>query len=66
MENITLYTRVGEEVVTVLMPRFTPRAEVVLWGARVFVWHKDVQQYREGMAWVAPLSTEVKDDRRRT
>lgn len=50
MEEVKLYTRTGGYVTTVLVPVFTPRAEVIVWGQRTFVLRLDGQYY-EGMMW---------------
>lgn len=48
-EEINLYTREGAFVVSVCPPKFNPKAEVLFWGSRVFVWNGE--QYREGMGY---------------
>lgn len=52
MEETTLYTRDGHKVVTITIPIFTPPAEVIQWGARIFVLRDG--RYVEGMRWMDP------------
>lgn len=47
METFTLYTQRGISVVAVQVPIITPRADVLVWTSRAFVWDNDFQQYRE-------------------
>jgi hypothetical protein len=53
MTPTKLLTRTGEYVVTVTVPPFTPPAEVIAWGSRLFV-RRENGEYREGIAWVVP------------
>lgn len=55
MNDLPLYTRDGELVVTIKVPVFNPMPEVIMWGSRTFV--KDITKgkYFEGMTWVAPV-----------
>lgn len=52
MEPIRLYTREGQYLVTVQVPHFEPKAEVIFYGDRCFVHCRD-GFYREAMPWVA-------------
>ena len=53
MEMIPLYTRAGEFVVDVVVPPFTPPAEVLVWGVRFFARRED-GKYCEAMAYFVP------------
>lgn len=52
-----LYTREGGFVTDIEIPPFDPPADVVIWGARTFVFDQPILstephlRYREGMAW---------------
>jgi hypothetical protein len=55
-ERVRLVTRDYKFVASVVIPRFTPPADVLLWGERSFVfsrrdWRKRLV-YREGVLWV--------------
>lgn len=50
METVKLFTRDGGFVAEVEIPRFTPPAEVLQWGSRLFV-RTPEGEYREGMAF---------------
>lgn len=52
METVNLYTRDGGYVTTVIAPQFKPKAEVILWGSRTFVWSNGEQKYLEGLCYV--------------
>jgi hypothetical protein len=59
MHRIKLEVRTGEAVgCDPLIPVFNPPADAVLWGERLFVYHREepdgTRVYREGMAWVVP------------
>jgi hypothetical protein len=55
LERMTLLTREQQPVVDVYLPKFRPRAEIVQWGERTFVWNGLYDHYIEGMAfWVSP------------
>ncbi len=47
--NVTLYTRDGQPVVEVDIPPFQTMPEILIWGARFFVWNGE--RYVEGLAW---------------
>lgn len=51
MEEVKLYTADGGYVTTALVPKFNPKADVLVWGSRTFVLKGDT--YVEGMTyWV--------------
>jgi hypothetical protein len=60
MTPTRLLTRTGEFVVKVMVPPFSPPAEVINWGSRYFV-RQSNGEYREGIVWVAGRATEVAD-----
>jgi hypothetical protein len=49
LERVTLLTREQQPVVDVYLPKFRPRADIVRWGWRVFVWNGFYDHYIEGM-----------------
>lgn len=52
METIKLSTSTGEFVANVQIPKFTPPADVVLWGARFFI--RSDEGYREAFTYAVP------------
>lgn len=62
-EKIRLLTRDGGFVHEAEVPRFTPPAEVLVWGARVFV-RRENGEYREGMAFYVLPDAAIQDARR--
>lgn len=58
MRIIALYTMAGEFVANVMIPTFAINADtitVIAWGTRVFLFHVQEDQWREGIM-VAALS----------
>jgi hypothetical protein len=53
MLKYKLLTKWGEFVTEVLMPAWQTMPEIVIWGARHFVWDESKHEYREGCAYVA-------------
>jgi hypothetical protein len=53
MEELDLFTRGpgGQLVVKVTIPYFSPRAEVLVWGERIFIWVEERKRYEEGMCY---------------
>lgn len=51
MDTIPLYTRGGEYVHTIYIPRFSPRMDFLVWGTRMFIWNDTSQQYREAVGF---------------
>jgi len=47
----SLYTKLGEFVTTVEVPPFTPKAEILQWGSRYFVYDKEQDKYLEGLTY---------------
>lgn len=54
MEDFALYTSDMKLVWKVQIPTFTPKADVLLWGSRVFLWNMKFQAYVEGFAYWVP------------
>ncbi len=52
--QVPLLTRTGELVTTVGIPNFTPPAEVIQWGSRIFVYNNASQGYYEGLLYYVP------------
>lgn len=54
-ERVWLVTRDDQFVADVVVPRFNPPADVLLWGERWFVFRDEdankLRTYREGMMW---------------
>jgi hypothetical protein len=54
-ERVRLETRDNQLVADVIVPRFNPPADVLIWGERCFVFQKEdktkLRIYREGMMW---------------
>ena len=53
-ESVRLVNRDNQFVEEVVIPRFNPPADVVLWGSRFFIYRDDEngqRTYREGMLW---------------
>jgi hypothetical protein len=61
MTPTRLLTRTGEFVVKVMVPPFSPAADSIIWGSRMFV-RQSNSEYREGIVWVAQPESEVVDD----
>lgn len=55
MEAQQLYTKDGMFVASVNIPILTPRAEVLMWGERVFVWNVGMFRYEECFALRVPV-----------
>lgn len=66
-EKLILYTKTGEEVVTLsvgssLTVHFMdPRPEVLIWRSRVFTWSDSNQRYEEGLAFTVFTGEELKN-----
>lgn len=54
-ERVRLITGMNAFVATVVIPRFTPPADVLIWGDRCFIFRVEDKYgqkvYREGMMW---------------
>lgn len=54
-EEVRLVTRDGQVVADVIVPHFTPPADVLIWGDRCFIFRDEnaggLRFYREGMLW---------------
>lgn len=56
-EAVRLVTRDDQFVADVIIPRFNPPADILLWGERWFIfrdedkYHNGLRFYREGMMW---------------
>ncbi len=55
MLETKLYTKDLGYVSTVFIPDFKPKAEVVQWGQRHFVWRDAEQKYIEGLMYIATV-----------
>lgn len=53
-----LFTRMGQYVVTVLVPPMNPPPEVIQWGSRYFM-RNALGRYCEGLVWVADVNPDV-------
>lgn len=55
LEKVELTIRDGGLVAVVEIPKFDPRAEVIVWGTRYFVYTDDPHVYREAYTAWAPV-----------
>jgi hypothetical protein len=47
LEHFVLWARDGGRIAEIDVPLFPPRAEVLLWEGRSFVWHEKTRRYVE-------------------
>jgi hypothetical protein len=63
-EHFILWAKDGGRIAEVEVPSFRPRAEVLLWDHRVFIWHDKTRRYVEGISFVVPQAKQSGKGRR--
>ena len=51
-ERFILWARDGSRTAEIEVPLFRPRAEVLLWKGRSFIWHEKTRRYVEAVTFV--------------
>jgi hypothetical protein len=66
LEHFVLWARDGGRIAEVEVPSFRPRAEVLLWEGRSFIWHEKTRRYVEAVCFVVKNAVTKKSAKRQT
>ena|SRR6201987_2444975 len=66
LEHFVLWARDGGRIAEIEVPSFRPRAEVLLWEGRSFLWHEKTRRYVEAVSFVVKNAVTKKSTKRQT